>query len=237
MIKEIIGDATLYLGDAREMPEGKADLVVTDAPYLLESGGNTTGEMGGKFAIGIYDNSGKIVECDITWPEIWSVIKNGLALSDRAHIYAMSNNRNINECWNAALAEGFHFHNILQWRKGAATPNRWYMKNTEYTLMFKKGAAFPINDCGQSQEIKCLPTKETEHPTEKPVELMANYIRQSSQPNQTVYDPFMGAGATIVAAIREGRKAIGCEIKPEHFETACKRVEAQYANRQEVMFA
>ena len=237
MIKEVIGDATLYLGDSREMDPQGADMICTDPPYLIESGGNTTGEMRGKFAVGTYDNSGHIVECDITWPEIWAVIKNGLALSERAHIYAMSNNRNINDCWNAALAEGFHFHNILQWRKGTATPNRWYMKNTEYTLMFKKGPAFHINDCGQTQEIRVPPTKETNHPTEKPVALMANYIRQSTQIGQSVLDPFMGCGSTIVAALLEGRKAIGCEIDAGHFETACNRVLAAINGKQEVMFA
>lgn len=236
MMKEVIGDAILYLGDSREMPTGNADLVVTDAPYLIESGGNTTGEMGGKFAIGTYDNSGKIVECDITWPEIWSVIAKSIHYSPRAHIYSMCNNRHIKDAWTAAEDCGFHFHNILQWRKGTATPNRWYMKNTEYTLLFKKGPAFHINDCGQTQEIRVPPTKETNHPTEKPVELMANYIRQSSQPDQLVCDPFMGSGATIVAAIRERRKAVGCEINPVHFETTCKRVEREYANRQEAMF-
>lgn len=40
----------------------------------------------------------------------------------------------------------------------------------------------------------------------------------------TVVDPFMGSGTTGVAAVRQGRPFIGCEIDPAHFETACKRL-------------
>ena len=49
--EEIIGDCQLILGDCREvLPTlGKVDCIVSDLPYKLESGGNTTGEMGGKF--------------------------------------------------------------------------------------------------------------------------------------------------------------------------------------------
>jgi len=41
----------------------------------------------------------------------------------------------------------------------------------------------------------------------------------------TVLDPFMGAGATGIAALQLGRKFIGIELDPIHFETACKRIE------------
>lgn len=234
--KEVIGDCTIYLADSRQMPPMAADMVLTDAPYLIESGG-PQGLMGGKFDPSVYANDGKIVECAITWKEVWQVIANGVAQSERAHIYCMANNRNVNEAWNEALGQGFHFHNLLAWDKGTLTPNRWYMKNLEYLLMFKKGPAFPINDCGQSQLIRFQPTKETSHPTEKPIELMANYIRQSSQVGQLVLDPFAGTGATVIAAAKEGRKAVGVEIDKDHFYTMCERLETIFVSRQERLFA
>lgn len=227
IVKEVmIGNARLILGDARTVQDVAADMICCDPPYLLTSGGNATGEMQGKFAKDKYDNSGRFVECNITWVEIWQVFKSSLTKTNRAHIYCMMNNRNVREAWVEAETAGFYFHNLLVWNKGTPTPNRWYMKNLEYILMFKHGPAFHINDCAQSQLINFPPTKETIHPTEKPVELMANYIRQSTQPGQLVYDPFMGCGATIVAAIREGRSAVGVEINPEYFEVACDRVRA-----------
>lgn len=62
------------------------------------------------------------------------------------------------------------------------------------------------------------------HPTEKPVEILRQMIESSSVMGETVYDPFMGSGSTLVAALIEGRKAIGCEIEPRYFDTACERV-------------
>jgi DNA modification methylase len=49
-------------------------------------------------------------------------------------------------------------------------------------------------------------------------------------PGQLVFDPFMGSGSTGVAAVRAGRKFVGCEINPGHFDTACKRIEAELAS-------
>lgn len=42
--------------------------------------------------------------------------------------------------------------------------------------------------------------------------------------NFTIFDPFMGSGSTGVAAIELGRKFIGCEINPEYYAIAEKRV-------------
>lgn len=46
-----------------------------------------------------------------------------------------------------------------------------------------------------------------------------------SEPGETVLDPFMGSGTTLVACVRLGRSGIGIEIDPEHFDLACRRVD------------
>jgi len=62
------------------------------------------------------------------------------------------------------------------------------------------------------------------HPTEKPVRLAERLINLISDPNDIIYDPFMGSGSFGVACINTGRKYIGSEMKPEYFDIACKRI-------------
>jgi hypothetical protein len=65
---------------------------------------------------------------------------------------------------------------------------------------------------------------ERHHPTQKPVALMEWCL--GFLPNaQTILDPFMGSGTTLVACQRLGRQGTGIEIDPEYFAIACKRVD------------
>jgi len=63
------------------------------------------------------------------------------------------------------------------------------------------------------------------HPTEKPVQLICELIRNNTNPGDTIFDPFMGSGTTGVACMELGRKFIGCEIDETYFEIAKKRIE------------
>lgn len=230
---ERIGRATLYLGDCRDVLPmiGPVDLIVTDLPYALESGGNTTGVMGGKFAPGVYDNSGDIIPVDIEFDEVMPLLARILRVG---HAYFMVNNRYVAAAENSAVAAGFRFHNWLVWDKGTGTPNRWYMKNCEFALFVFRGKARNINDCGARQLIRCPNVIQGEHDTQKPVPLMAHYIGNSSQPGQVVIDPFMGSGTTGVAAVEMGRDFIGIERDPRFFDIACRRIAD--AQRQGDMF-
>jgi adenine-specific DNA-methyltransferase len=62
------------------------------------------------------------------------------------------------------------------------------------------------------------------HVTPKPVDLIENIIRHSSNKNYTIFDPFMGSGTTGVACVQTGRNFIGCEIDPGYFKIAEKRI-------------
>lgn len=70
-----------------------------------------------------------------------------------------------------------------------------------------------------------------EHPTQKPVELMAWCIEQL-QNAESIFDPFMGSGTTGVAAVQLGRKFIGIERDPAYFEIACRRIETAVSQGQ-----
>ncbi|MFC1739001.1 DNA-methyltransferase [Planctomycetota bacterium] len=65
----------------------------------------------------------------------------------------------------------------------------------------------------------------TDHPTQKPEKLMAKLILGSTNKNDLVFDPFMGAGSSIVTAKKLTRKFLGIEIEPEFCLLAAKRLE------------
>jgi DNA modification methylase len=44
-----------------------------------------------------------------------------------------------------------------------------------------------------------------------------------------IIDPYMGSGTTGVAAIKQGRAFIGCDLDPRHFDMACRRIAAEIA--------
>lgn len=65
------------------------------------------------------------------------------------------------------------------------------------------------------------------HPTEKPVDILRQLIESSSVMGETVYDPFVGSGSTLIAAALEGRKAIGVEYDERYCEIAAKRIQVE----------
>jgi len=62
------------------------------------------------------------------------------------------------------------------------------------------------------------------HPCPKPLELMCKLIKQFTDPEESILDPFMGSGTTLRAAKDLGRKAIGIEIEEKYCEIAAKRL-------------
>ena len=229
----IIGGAVLYCGDCRDiLPTlDKVDAVVTDPPYKLESGGCTKPALGGKFHASRYDNGGSIIPADIEFSEWLPLVA---ALLVQGHAYVMVNNRHVANCQIQAELAGFRFHNLLVWDKGIATPNRWYMKNCEFTLFLFRGRGAKINCAGSKQLLRCPPPVNAPHETQKPVAVMGHYVGNSTTPGNIVLDPFMGSGTTGVAAVQMGRKFIGIEKEPKYFDIACNRIED--AQRQGDMF-
>ena len=70
------------------------------------------------------------------------------------------------------------------------------------------------------------PTREEDlksHPTVKPVALVADAVRDCSNRDGLILDPFCGSGTTILAAERTGRRAAGIEIEPRFVDVAIRR--------------
>lgn len=73
------------------------------------------------------------------------------------------------------------------------------------------------------------------HPTQKPIALMEWCIKHLPPNAQTILDPFMGSGTTLVACQNLDRNGIGIELDPDYFDIACKRVDE--ATRQPRLFS
>ena len=67
------------------------------------------------------------------------------------------------------------------------------------------------------------------HPTQKPLALM-RWCLSFAPDAKTILDPFMGSGTTLVAAKREGRKAVGIELEERYCEAAVKRLQQSVFN-------
>lgn len=64
------------------------------------------------------------------------------------------------------------------------------------------------------------------HPTVKPVAMVADAMRDCTRRGDSVLDPFIGSGTTILAAERVGRRALGMEIDPLYVDVAIRRWQA-----------
>ena len=194
--KEIIGDATLILGDCREvLPTlGRVDAVVTDPPYGIgEHGGacRTRGAAG----YSKHENLG----WDNERPEWLSELLN---YGDEQIIWG-----------------GNYFADLLPPTMG------WLYWRKLMGGDFSDGElAWTSRNRALREFVKCPKGIDKGHPCEKPVELLMWCI--GFLPNaETILDPFMGSGTTGVAALKLGRKFIGIEIEPKYFETSIRRCE------------
>jgi DNA modification methylase len=70
------------------------------------------------------------------------------------------------------------------------------------------------------------PRASREHPTAKPVELVARLVRNSSTFGDVVLDPFLGSGSTLIACEQHARRCFGVEIDPRYVDVAVARWEA-----------
>ncbi|MHB1803130.1 MAG: DNA-methyltransferase, partial [Actinomycetes bacterium] len=80
------------------------------------------------------------------------------------------------------------------------------------------------HDVGNVVRISGIKPTKHDHPTPKPVELMARFVAWHSAPGDLVLDPFAGAGTTLVAAKNLGRRSVGIEIEERWCEMAAKRL-------------
>lgn len=199
---KVRGLVTLAQADARAflatLAEASVDLVVTDPPYLFDRG--TT-----------YFRDWFPDLPDEAWPEILAECYRVLR-ADR-HAYVICDERSLPVFKKAATGAGFRLTKAIVWNKmtpglggGAYRPQR------EWILFLEKGRrSGNRRDLG---DVLSFPRvmRRGHYPTEKPLELLKVLISQSSQPGESVLDPFCGSGSTGRAARELGRRALLCDL-------------------------
>lgn len=210
----------------KQLPDKCIDLVLTDPPYRCISGGKNSspGSCSGILTV----NDGKIFKHnDIAFSEWVSEVYR--VLKDNSDFYCMTNTLNLFELHKVCSDAGFKLHNILVWEKTTATPNRWYMKNCEYTLYYYKGYAKTINNPGSKTVHQFAIDNAKIHPTEKPPKLMEFYIDNSSSKGDLVLDCFSGSGTTAVACHNLNRRFICIEKDREYHAASVERLKQAQA--------
>lgn len=220
MRKEVIGRATLYCGDSRELIatlEG-VDAVITDPPYGIG------------FKYNCYEDTEDSL-CSL----ISEVIAPCLERFGRAVI--TPGNTNLHRypkptwtgawTWDTTTARGF-----LGW-------SQWQpilIYGTDPAKGFGKHNGILRSDrihfSGGQADIDA--SEGGIHSCPKPTKFMMRLIARFTNPTERIFDPFLGSGTTGVAAIRLDRNFIGCEIDPDYFDIACRRIEQ--AQRQGDLF-
>ena len=207
----------------KDIPDESIDLVCTDPPYRVISGGNKHKDgVGWKGSI-LEKNDGKIfTHNDIKFeewiPEVFRILKDG------SHFYTMTNTLNLEKTLTVCREAGFGLHNVLIWKKNNQVLNRWYMKSCEYILFLYKKPAKKINIVGTSQVLEFNNPRNKKHPTEKPVELMEIMITNSTKECDTVLDLFAGSGTTGVACKNLNRNYILIEKEAEYIDIINRRL-------------
>jgi len=221
---ELVHDDFLHFADSME--DNSIDLVFTDPPYELVSGGMKRGRLlyrGGE----IFKNGGfqtKQIEFAAWIPEIYRILR------EERYFYVMSNDRNLFRINEVCLDSGFQFCELLVLDKKMAVPSSYYPKRAEFILMYRKGGYRKAHFTGSTVIEARMPRgKGKRHPTEKPVPMIKHLVECSTLEDEVCFDPFMGSGTTGEACIRAGRRFVGVEIEKKWFRASQERMmEAGY---------
>ena len=224
----ILGDHRLLCGDStkaedveRLMNGEKADLWLTDPPYnIAYEGGSKKRDMIENDEMGDADFRSFLVLS-------YTTAHNALCPGGAFYIFhADTEGLNFR---GAADDIGLKVRQVLIWNKNNSAFGRsdYHWKHEPCLYGWKEGAAHNWhNDRKQTTVLEFdRPSRSSEHPTMKPVELIEYCMGNSSTKGQIVLDSFLGSGSTLIAAEKTGRKCYGMELDPKYCDVIVKRWE------------
>ena len=235
--EERIGDCRLILGDCievmRELPDGSVDMIWTDPPY---GNSNHDGGLNANLNTKRGLESKPIANDD---PESFRVCLDAM-LTEAARVMRQ-------ECCCCCCCGGggprptfawvadrmdrdglSFFHSVIWDKRNPGLGWRYRRQHEMVMVAHRKGG----NLLWKSDEVTArniyseLPPRDRAHPNEKPLNMVRHFLDLHG--GETILDPFMGSGTTLVACANLGRKGVGIEIDPDYFDIACKRVEEAY---------
>lgn len=218
-----------------EVPDKSVDMIFADPPYNLSGKDYITCK------------NGKKVKCDKgTWDKVEDIDKFNCdwitqcmrVLKDNGTIWISGTLHNHPSIGFLLKRMGYWLINDIIWFKPNASPqlqpNRlapsteliWLASKTK-KYYFDYDEAKKINEGKQMRNLWIITAKRhiTNHPAEKPEELLDRILRLGSKKDDLVLDPFMGSGTTGVVAKRLGRRFIGIELDDAYFNIASKRIQ------------
>src|SRR6516164_2246911 len=241
----IAGEHRIFCGDAlrpesyaRLLGGERADMVFADPPYNLAIEGNVSGHGATK-----HDDFA-MATGEMSAAEFAKFLQDSFRLVaqhsiDGAIHFICMDWRHVEELMGATKEIYSELKNICVWNKSNAGMGSLYRSKHEFIFVFKNGKKPHINniDLGRFGRSRSNvwdyaghngfngtgKSKLNLHPTVKPVALVADAIRDCSNRNGIILDPFGGAGTTLVAAEKTGRRARLIEIDPGYVDVAILR--------------
>jgi DNA modification methylase len=230
------GAHRLICGDSRDQSlvdqlfrDDSFRLIWTDPPYGVSYSDktewlNTNG--GGRRRRAIANDSLQPAELQILFGDaLKSSVRHALP---GASIYATAPSQYLKYFIQGLEDGGFSYRHCLVWVKQNFVMGRADYHYRHEPILYgwlANGPHFFIDERNHDSVFEVdRPTASELHPTVKPIELIAEMIKNSTLPGDRVYDPFAGSGSTIVAAHQLGRVGYGCEIDPAYLAVELERL-------------
>lgn len=236
---EHIGNATLYLGDAREIVPalGAVDHIMMDPPYekiMHDSKGGMKG---------LVRPDGSHHWKPLDFAPIDEIRDEVVAWGEQCAgwFIAFCTSEGVGRWADSINASPMKYKRACVWVKPDSTPQmngQGPAQGAEHFVCAWAGQGFARWNAGGKRGVytHCVNSSEREgtHPTEKPRRLMSEIVADFTSSGQVILDPFMGSGTTGVAAVMADRRFVGIELNETYFDVACRRIEE--AQRQGNLF-
>ena len=212
----ICGDSTKAETYKQLLDDRKANLVVTDPPYNVD----------------VEETAGKILNDNMSDGDFYQFLLSMFTqvenhMEDDASIYVFHADTEGLNFRKAFKEAGFYLSGCCIWKKNSLvlgrSPYQWQHEPCLYGWK-KKGKHQWFSDRKQTTIWEYdRPKSSKDHPTMKPIQLIAYPIQNSSMRGTIVLDPFLGSGSTLIAADQTGRVCYGIELDEKFVDVIVKR--------------